>query len=169
MGGMKNSTKRLARLAILTALGVVVILLANVLPTGDLWLLAVSSFAVCVARMMYGYGWAAAVYGVTAALGLLIFPGVSSIAYVLFFGYYPLAKSLFERLKKRAGGWALKYILYTVLFAVYWRLAGIFFPAETTLAWYFLYPLGAVAFGLYDWCLTLLIGFYIQRLARYFT
>ncbi|MCD8322829.1 MAG: hypothetical protein LUC89_08105 [Oscillospiraceae bacterium] len=160
---MKESTKRLTRLALLAALGVVFLMLASVLPTGSLALLAVASFAVCVARMLYGWGWGAGVYAVTAALGLLLYPGTATIAYAGFFGYYPLAKSLFERPHSRVAEWAMKLGLYAVVFALYWML----FPVDSTLPWYALCPIGAVAFAIYDWCLSLMVRIYIERIARY--
>lgn len=160
---MRESTKRLARLALLTALGVVFLVLASVLPTGSLAMLAVASFAVCIARMLYGYGWGIGVFGVTAGLGLLLYPGAAAISYAGFFGYYPLAKSLFERLHSRVVEWVLKLALYTAVFALYWTLL----PVDSTLPWYALYPLGAVAFAIYDWCISLMVRIYIEKIARY--
>ena len=69
---MKSGTKRLARLAIPTALGTVLLVLGSVLPTGRLALIALSSLAVCVALMMYGIKWSLAVFALTAALGALL-------------------------------------------------------------------------------------------------
>ena len=51
---MNDRTKRLARLAIMTALGTVLLLLGSALPTGRLALIALSSLPVCVALLMAG-------------------------------------------------------------------------------------------------------------------
>ena len=166
---MKASTKRLARLAIMTAMGVVILLLGSVLPAGRLAFVALSSLPVCVALMMYGIKWSVALFALTAALGALLFPGAGVIMYTAFFGYYPIAKSLFERIHSRALGWVCKFALYTAAFVVYWLLAKVLFTfTGGELAWYLLYPLGAVAFFLYDLAYSSLIRFYLVKIARYF-
>lgn len=159
----------MTRLSLLTALSVVFLFLGSVMPTGKIALAVIAGFGVCVALMMYGYGWALAVFGVTALLAALLFPGGSAILYGVFFGYYPIAKSLFEKLHSKAAVWACKYALYTVVFVAYCLLAqALFTVSGRTLAWYVLYPLGACVFWLYDRCFSLLIAFYIDRIARYF-
>jgi hypothetical protein len=164
---MKESTKRLTRLSVLSAVGVVLSFLASILPTGRLALMVLASFPVCAALMMYGCGWACGVFVITAALGLILFPGVSSIGYGLFFGYYPIAKSLIERLHKKSASWALKYGLFCIVFFVYWLLArGLY--AYNGLAWAGLFLGAAVVFGLYDVCYSIVIQFYLDKLARYF-
>lgn len=165
---MNGRVKRIARLSVLAALGVVLLLLTSAVPAGRLGLMALASFPVCAALMLYGPAWAGGLFAVTAALGFLLFPGATAIGYAAFFGYYPVVKSFFERLKSKWAGWALKYILYTAAFAGYWFLARAIFGAVEALPWYLLYLLGAAAFWVYDWCYSLIIGFYIEKIARYF-
>ena len=137
----------MARLAILTAIGAVLLLLGSVLPTGRLALIAVSSLPVCVTLMMYGLKWALAVFLLTALLGTL----------------------LFERIHSRAAGWACKLALYTAAFVLYWTLARALFTfTGGELAWYVLYPLGAAVFVLYDLAYSSVIRFYLVKIARYF-
>ena len=158
----------MARLSVLTALGVVFLLLANVIPTGRLGIMAVASFPVCMALMLYGAGWAAGVFAVTAALGFALFPGVTAIGYAAFFGYYPIVKSLFERIPQKQLGLITKYLLYACVFAAYWFLAKALMPVSA-LPWYILFVLGAAVFGVYDWAYSLLIRLYLNKLARYFS
>ncbi len=166
---MKASTKRLTRLAILTALGVVLLLLGSVLPAGRLALVALSSLPVCVALMMFGLKWSLGVFAVTAALGALLYPGAAAIMYLAFFGYYPIAKSLFERIHRVSVCWICKYALYTFAFVIYWLLAKALFTfSGGELSWYLLYPLGAAVFFLYDVAYSSLIRFYLVKIARYF-
>ena len=166
---MKISAKRLARLAILAAIGVVLLLLGSVLPTGRLALVALSSLPVCVTLMMYGLKWSLGVFALTAALGALLFPGAEAVMYVAFFGYYPIAKSLFERIHNRYAGWVCKLALYSLAFLLYWQLARIVFAfTGVELAWYILYPLGAAVFVLYDLAYSSVIRFYLVKIARYF-
>ncbi len=166
---MKAPTKRLARLAILTALGAALLFLGSVLPAGRLALVAVSSLPVCVALMMYGLKWSLAVFAMTALLGALLFPGAAAIMFTAFFGYYPIAKSLFERVHSPALGWICKFALYSFAFVIYWLLAKALFTfTGGELSWYVLYPLGAAVFFLYDRAYTSIIRFYLVKIARYF-
>lgn len=166
---MSSSAKRLARLAILGAIGVVLLLLASVLPAGRLALVAVSSLPVCVALMAYGVKWSVGVFTVTAALGALLYPGAAAIMYTAFFGFYPIAKSLFERIHSAVWCWVCKYALYTAAFLIYWLLAKALFAfTGRELSWYVLYPLGAAVFFLYDRAYTSLIRYYLVKFSRYF-
>ena len=166
---MNDRTKRLARLAIMTALGTVLLLLGSALPVGRLALIALASLPVCVALMMYGAKWALAVFALTALLGALIYPGAAAIMYTVFFGYYPIAKSLFERLHSPWAEWGGKYALYVAVFVVYWLLAKALFTfTGSELPWFALFPLGAVVFWLYDRAYSGLIRFYIVKISRYF-
>lgn len=166
---MSKRTKMIARLGVMTALGVVLLLLTNILPAGRLGLMLIASFPVCAALMMYGRKWAAGVFAVTAGLGFLLFPGTTAVGYALFFGYYPILKSLIERVHGRLRPWLLKLAAYTAAFIGYWFLArALFSGAEELYPAYVLYVLGAAAFIVYDFCYTLAIRFYLERIARYF-
>ena len=150
----------------LTALAVLLLLAARVIPAGRLGLLAAASFPVCTALLMYGWKWAAGVWAAAAALGLLLLPGPASLGYALFFGYYPIAKSLIERVPGLWQPWALKGALYVAAFAGLRLLAGGLLPGGGVV-WYVLLPAGAAVFFLYDWCYSGLIRFYIERIARF--
>lgn len=165
---MKGRARKTAYLAVLTALGALLTLIANVLPAGRLALLAITGLPVCIALMMCGTGWAAGVFAVTAALSWLLFPGTAAACYTAFFGWYPIVKSLCERLKSRAAEWALKYLAYSAVFALYILLARGLFPNAEGLPWIVLYLAGAAAFALYDWIYSLLIRFYLDNFARFF-
>ena len=165
---MSGPAKRIARLAVLTALGVVLLFLTNIIPAGKLGTMALASLPVCAALMLYGNAWSAGVFAVTALLGFLLFPGATAIGYALFFGYYPIAKSVFERVRGSWQPWALKLILYAAAFTAYWFLAkALFSDAAELLPWYAVFFVGAVVFVLYDWCYSLIIRFYLDKIARH--
>lgn len=164
---MNGKTKRAAYTAVLTALGVLLLLLANLVPAGRLALLALASLPVCAALMLFGAGWGAGVCAVTAILGFLLFPGTAAIGYAAFFGWYPIVKSLCERIRNPYAGWGLKFLAYGAAFALYWFLARELFAGARTLPWAVLLLLGAAVFFVFDRAYSLLIRFYLERLARY--
>ena len=168
---MTDAAKRIARLGVLTALGVVLLFLTGVVPSGRLGLMLIAGFPVCMALMMYGWGWALGVFAVTAALSGLLFPNVTVLFYAVFFGYYPIAKSFLERLRSAGLSWALKFLLYAVVFLAVWGLSSgaLGLGGTELLPWYVLLLLGAAAFAVYDWCCSVLIRFYLDKIARYFS
>ena len=131
--------------------------------------MAIASFPVCAALMMYGPWWALGVFAVTAALGNILFPGLPGLAYALVLGYYPLLKSLFERKFRPVYSLLLKLAVYSAAFAAYWALAERALAAdELGWPWPLLYALGAATFVIYDWAYSFLIRVYIEKIARYF-
>lgn len=168
---MNGNAKRIARLSLLTAMGAVLLILANVIPAGRLVLLAAASFPVCAALMMHGRLWSLGVFVVTAALAAIIMPGTASIAYAAFFGYYPILKSILENIHGNKRVWILKYVLYTLVFILYVILVKttlVTVGEELRFPWVILYIVGAAAFFVYDRCYSVLIRFYIEKIARYF-
>lgn len=168
---MNGNAKQIARLSLFTAISVVFLLLAGVVPAGRFVLLAVASFPVCASFMMYGGVWAFAVFVVSAMLGGLIVPGNAVLLYAVFFGYYPVLKSFLEKIHSTKIMWILKLLSYTVIFILYVILARALLSvgAGTETIWPVLYIAGAVAFYVYDWCYSVLIRFYIEKIARYFS
>lgn len=168
---MNGNAKQVARLSLFAAISVVFLLLASVVPTGRFVLLAVASFPVCASFMMYGGAWAFAVFIVSAILGGLIAPGSTALLYALFFGYYPVLKSFLEKIHSTKIMWILKFMSYTVVFILYVALARLLLVGEirTPFSWPVLYIIGAVVFYVYDWCYSVLIRFYIEKIARYFS
>lgn len=165
---MSEPARRTARLGVLTALGAALLLLVNVLPAGRLGLMLIASFPVCAALMMYGPGWAAGVFAVTAALGFLLFPGTTAVGYAAFFGWYPIAKSLIERVKSARVTVLLKGVVYIAVFVFYRLFArAMFAGTDAALPGWAVFLAGAAAFVIYDWCYFLVIRFYIEKIARY--
>lgn len=166
---MSETTKRISRLSLLAALGVGILYIGSLLPTAQLTVLAVSGFLGAVAVMMYSPLWAFAVYAVTAALALLILPEKGcAVYYAAFFGYYPILKSFLEKIRDRRLSWLSKLGVYTAVFLLWCFVgAGLFLGDAVTLRWYLLWPLGALAFVVYDICMSFLITFYIQKISGY--
>ncbi|MEW6723529.1 MAG: hypothetical protein AB1331_01225 [Bacillota bacterium] len=78
------------------------LVLAGLLPTGRLSLLAAASLATAGARMAGGTGAAVGTWLAGSVLGLLFSPlRLVALVYFIFFGPYPLVKSAAERW----GGW----------------------------------------------------------------
>lgn len=163
----KSNSRRIAVTAVFTAFSAVFLYLASVLPTGQLGFLGVASLFVIAAVVEYGIAGGVFVFAGTAILGLLIVPSKSLVLiYALFFGWYPLMKSLAERAKSRAVEWVVKLAAFNAAAA-----AIVFGVQETLLSFDFLegrtpllfLVLNAV-FVVFDIGVSRVIAFYMGRL-----
>ena len=124
-------------------------------------LIAIAGLLPALAVMAYGLGWGLISFAVTAVLALLILPVKDAAAvYCLFFGHYPVVKSLIERLDRLWLEWVLKLLWFNLLLTAGWFLLRIVLfqvlPVQS-LATVVVYILGNAAFIIYDICFTGLI------------
>ncbi len=154
--------------AIFSALGVGILWLGGMLGDLDLTVAAITSFIVVLATIEMGLSGGFAVYLVTAVLALILFPGwfITPI-YALFIGYYPIAKSLLERLPK----WIsliCKLVLMNGMFLLLYFIGAKVFGVEEETMLVLMIVLANVSFVIFDYALTLLIGLYYQRFRKLF-
>lgn len=161
-----KKVKRMVLCAIFSALGVVILWLGGMLGDLDLTVAAVVSLIVALTAIEMGLKYALAVYLVTSALSLILFPAffITPI-YVLFIGYYPIAKALLEKLPKILS-LICKLILMNGMLTLIGFLGSRLFGIEEDVAVWLLYILGNVAFLIFDFALSLLITFYYERLRK---
>jgi hypothetical protein len=166
---MNKQTRNITMTALFTALSVVFLYVAAVLPTGQLGFVAVSSLFAVAAVLESGLGAGLFVFVGSAVLGYLIVPNKTAVLlYGLFFGYYPVIKSLIERIRKRIPEWILKLVVFNAALTVIWfGLSAILFNSSILGAsTYVIYLIGNVAFVLFDIGVTKLIGFYRKNISK---
>jgi len=166
---MKRSfdTRALARCSILAALGVVLMYVSAVIPSAKIALVAIAGVLNAAAVIHHGKLRALFVFVAVSLLSLLLLPQKGcAVMYIVFFGYYPIIKSVFERLRSAALGWAAKIALFNAVFFALWFIARELFllvlPLDNVglpIVW-----LAAnAAFVVYDIGLSKLIALYISR------
>ena len=151
----------------LSALGVVLLYVGAFIEVVDISMAVIASLLCVVAVIEYGKGAPWTVFAVTAILSLLLLPNKSpALMYTLFFGYYPILKERFERLKKGIS-WLCKELVFNVALVLIFA-ASKYLLAESADFQIGLDIIGAVLsedlFILYDIALTRLISFYIYKL-----
>lgn len=166
---MKGRTRTITLSALLTALTVVFLYLGSVLPTVRFAFSAASSLFAVAAVIESGLGAAVFVFICSSVLGALIVPEKTPILiYALFFGYYPIIKSLAERLRSAVLNWTIKVGVFNAALTTVWFLfRSIFFSAaflETSSI--LIYAGGNLAFVLFDIGMTRLISIYIVRISK---
>ena len=164
---MKNWTaKQLSAAAMMTAVSVVLLYLAQAAPTMKLSLTALSGVAAALLIARHGPVSGMLCYGASSILGLLLSPG-SAWLYVVFFGWYPTVKCLVERTRSRVLEWILKLISFNAAFFLLWFLLPEVFadllPEISGLFW-ILWPAGNIVFILFDLGLSQLLGYYIRTI-----
>jgi hypothetical protein len=142
---------------------------ASVWPTGRIGLVAAASLFAAAAVIEAGLGPGAYVYIISSVIGMLILPNRSApLLYVLFFGYYPVVKSLIERLGPKPLQWALKLLVFNAALTVAWFLLRelVFDLGDDMPNVIFIYLGGSAVFALFDYGFTKLIWFYIERVSK---
>jgi len=124
MAKMNSESYTLSLAGMMTALSLLFLYLAAILPTARLSMYAVASLftiALCIEqRTLYAFLMFIAVSG----LSLLIVPNITtSIPYILFFGHYGIAKYHFERIKDKILGFFLKLAYFNVFLIIMYFLA----------------------------------------------
>ena len=166
---MKGRTKYLTVSAMLAALSVILLGLGSLINPLDLTVAALASILCVWAVIEMGRTYAWMIWLVTSFLAILLLPQKTPGCFSLFIGLYPILKERLERLP-RVAEWALKILLFHVMIVLCWLILRIFVPEEAALefGWLLLatYTLALVAFLLYDYALTKLISFYLQKLQK---
>ena len=159
-------TKPLTLTAVLSALGVVVLYLTAVIPTGALGLCAVAGILPAVVFLECGFGWSVAHYAVTAALALLLVPDKTFVLwYVFALGHYGVWKGLIERLPSQIAQWALKLAVFVVSMGLLlWLFSAVFAAALPHWSRGVLYAALTVVFIVYDIGVTGVLAAYRRRI-----
>ncbi len=110
-----------------------VCMLLTVIPTLEIGLPALAGCLLVLPTIELGVRYGFLCYGATAFLSLLLAPSLEAkVLFILFFGYYPVLKALFERLHSRVLQWALKLLLFNItVCAAYWLLIHVFTAVAT--------------------------------------
>lgn len=169
---MASQVKKLTRASLSACAAVVILYISAILPTGRLALTAVAGLAIMLAVVNCGAWYALGAFAVSAVLGFLISPLKScAAAFSLFLGWYPIVKSIAERIRRRALEWLVKLIAFNAALAVamcFFRILlaegfDIFNSGWPAAALWF----GAnVVFVIYDFGLTQIIQFYLNRFIK---
>lgn len=166
---MKNTTKKLTISAIMTALAVAIMYVSSFLPTGQYGFAALASLVGYAAVIEAGLGGGIFVYVGASVLGLLIAPvKMSALLFALFFGYYPVIKSLAERIKNRVLGWVLKLAVFngalTLILLVFKELVFDYVSKiGNTFLFYIIFNVIFIAF---DYGISKLISFYMMKIHK---
>jgi len=164
---MKN-TKKLALASILSALGVVILLLGSIFTMLDLTMVAMASLLVILAVIEIGGWYPYLIWLVTSALSLILLPSkFAAILYLIFGGIYPILKAKFERLHY-AISWTLKLSYFNAMLTLLILLCEYIFKIPDTDLGYnwIVYLLCNIVFVIYDFAVSELVTLYLIKLRK---
>lgn len=153
-------------MALFTAFCFVSLFIASVWPTGQLGFAAMASLFVAAAVIEAGHGSGALVYIAGSVLSMLLLPNKTApLLFVLFFGFYPIVKSLIERLDRKVFQWVLKFVVFSASLTVIRVLLSALFPGfiNSPPGIALLFVGGNAVFALFDYGFSKVVCFYSDR------
>lgn len=150
--------------SILIALTIVILYSTSILPISTLTILTLASclIPICIIRSSVKTGFL--VYIGATTLGFFLIPIDIIIYYGLFFGVYGIIKYYIERLRNLHLEIILKLIIFNILFAVIFILVTFFLGnVIINLPIWIVWLLAQIVFLIFDYALTLIIGYYLNR------
>ncbi|MBQ3331124.1 MAG: hypothetical protein IJG87_08090 [Ruminococcus sp.] len=167
---MKSSVK-VALGGVVAALSLVLMFLCSVIPFGTFAFPTFAGMLLILLVINLGYGYAVAVYFVTAVLSFLLVTDKEAVLYyTAFLGFYPIVKSLIERIPSKFMQYIIKFALFNacIIGAFFIGITVLSIPKESFslfgvyLPWLFLI-IGNGFFILYDLCVTRLVTIYLIK------
>lgn len=122
---MKN-TKKITLCGMVAAVSVA-IMLASYFPYLTYAIPALAGLFMMVPLIECGVSWAFGTYIVSAVIVFITGEAEAKILYVLFLGYYPILKSLIEKINKHAIEWALKLICFNAAAVAFYYVSTVVF------------------------------------------
>ncbi len=157
--------KEITLSGILTALTIIILYLNLLLPISTISILTLASLLVPIALIRGSMKSAILVYVSSSIIGFFILPLNIIMLYILFFGIYGIVKFYIEKINKLPMEIFIKIVFFNIMLFLSFFVFKTFIPIEITKL-----PIGIflivaeIVFLLYDYALTLLISFYLQRI-----
>jgi len=101
-----------------SALSVVIMLLTNIMPSMMYVIPIITGAIVFAVNEIIGKNWALGVFFVTGLISVILLADKEvALNYILFFGYYPLLKPVYEKLPK-ALSWGIKLLTFNIAITI---------------------------------------------------
>ncbi|PRR81093.1 hypothetical protein [Clostridium vincentii] len=153
---------------IMVALGIMTLYLTTIIPVNTLSILTLASCFIPITILRSNIRTACFVYVATALMSFFIVPINYAIMYTLLFGIYGIVKYFIEKIRKIPIEIILKLLFFNIVLSI-----GIVFMnafiSELTIDFptWILYLISQPAFLLYDFAITTVITFYLQKSKKF--
>lgn len=171
MNKRKELSFKVALGGIVSALSLVLMIISGVAVSLEYAIPMITGALLMVLVVEFGKGFAGIIYVVVSILSLLLLGNKEpAVMYLMFFGYYPILKSVLEQRLKKISCWIIKYLIFNIsMVASYFVVTRIFMISFDDIKEFgkFALPLlllaGNILFFMYDVLLTRLVSIYIYR------
>lgn len=171
------STHKISLCGIFAALSTVIMLLAY-FPYLTYALPAIAGSILIIIIVELGKKYAFLIYLTVSIISFIICEKEAAFTYILFFGYYPILKSVLEKIKSKGIEWLLKMVSFNVMFALLYfvstEVLGLDVDEMGDFGKYsklILFFAGNIMYVLYDIALTRVIAMYLydfrDRIKKY--
>lgn len=161
-------SKYITESGLLVALTIVILYVASILPISTLSILTVASCLIPISIIRTSIKNTMLVYIASAVLSFFLVKTNIALYYSLFFGIYGIIKHLIEKTKNLPLELFLKLIAFNILLGITYLITknflGILSPKfSLSLLWL----AAQIIFLVYDYALTLIISFFINRFHKH--
>lgn len=160
-------SKNIAQSGIIIALTLIILYSSNLLPISTLSILTLASCLIPICILRTSIKNAILVYIACSILSFLIVPLNIALLYTLFFGIYGLIKAFIEKLNKRSLELVIKLCSFNILVVIlYFISSSILTTLNIKMPLFIIWIISQAAFILYDYALTLIISYYLNKLHK---
>ena len=157
--------KEITLSAALIALTIVILYLNLLLPISTISILTLASLLIPIALIRGSIKSAILVYSGSSIIGFFLLPINIILLYILFFGIYGIIKFYIEKINKLPLEIIIKVIFFNIIFFISFFIFNSFISIEITKLPIGLFIVVAqIVFLVFDYALTLLISFYLERI-----
>ena len=157
--------KEITLSAVLIALTLIILYLNLIFPISTISILTLASLLIPVALIRGSMKSAILVYISSSIIGFFLLPINIILLYILFFGIYGIVKYFIEKIKNIPLEILLKLIIFNMIFFISFFLFKSFIAIQITkLPLGIFWILAQVVFLVFDYALSLLITFYLERI-----
>ncbi|MBQ6885433.1 MAG: hypothetical protein IJN56_06830 [Clostridia bacterium] len=124
-----KSTKKITLCGLVAAISVMV-MLTSYFPYLTYAIPAIAGLFMIVPLIECGVSWSFGTYIASAAIVFITGEMESKILYVMFLGYYPILKSLIEKINKQAVEWLIKLVCFNAAAIAFYYVSTILFSVS---------------------------------------
>ncbi|WP_294371997.1 hypothetical protein [uncultured Clostridium sp.] len=158
-------SKDIAQSGILIALTLAILFAASLIPINTLSILAIASCLVPIAIIRTSIKYGVLVYLCSSILSFLFIPLNIALMYSMFFGVYGIIKFFIEKINNLSYEILLKLITFNcILFAAYFLFKLFITDFNIKLPIWIIILICQFAFLIYDYALTIVISYFLNRI-----
>jgi hypothetical protein len=159
--------KYIAENGIITALTLAILYSASILPISTLSILTVASCLIPISIIRTSIRGAVFAYIASSVLSFFLVTTNIALYYALFFGIYGIIKYFIEKIRNISIELVLKLVAFNILLMIiYFIGTNLLVNLNSKFPLYIMWIVAQIIFLIYDYALTLIISFYLNRIHK---